>query len=322
MVSFNPVNVNHWLKKRFFDKKDKKAKVLKTTYKDNKFIEAEYKEKLEAFKETDPYYYAVYCLGEWGVYGKTIFNALDVQKQLDKKILPLTVGYFDFDYDGKKITNIKFVPDKDGFIYIYKKPEKGIPYVVGGDTAGEGSDNFTAQVLDNTTKEQVCVLINKFDEDLYAKQLYCLGVYYNKALLAPETNYSTYPVKELERLRYPKLFVRMREDTYTHKTVKAYGFQTNSVTRPIIISELVKVMREKPELVIDDATLFEMLTFVRNEKGRPEAQQGAHDDLIMALAIAHYASDQQTTAVISSEPEKNIKWTKDMYEDYKKQRQE
>ena len=35
-------------------------------------------------------------------------------------------------------------------------------------------------------------------------------------------------------------------------------------------------------------TIEELLAFVRNEKGRPEAQAGAHDDCVMALAIAHY----------------------------------
>ena len=51
-----------------------------------------------------------------------------------------------------------------------------------------------------------------------------------------------------------------------------------------------------------------MLTFVRNEKGRPEAQEGAHDDLVMALAIAHYIRDQQemTVKVDERELEYNI----------------
>ena len=57
-----------------------------------------------------------------------------------------------------------------------------------------------------------------------------------------------------------------------------------------------------------------MLTFVRNEKGRPEAEEGAHDDLVMALAIAHYAREQQrTTADMAAV---RVKWTDDYWEDY------
>ncbi|MMZ68615.1 hypothetical protein D1872_313210 [compost metagenome] len=42
-----------------------------------------------------------------------------------------------------------------------------------------------------------------------------------------------------------------------------------------------------------------MLTFVRNEKGKPEAQEGAHDDLIMALAIAYYSRGQQDDQILA-----------------------
>ena len=43
-----------------------------------------------------------------------------------------------------------------------------------------------------------------------------------------------------------------------------------------------------------------MLTFVRNENGRPEAQEGSHDDLIMSLAIAYYSRGQQSMKVKES----------------------
>ena len=69
------------------------------------------------------------------------------------------------------------------------------PYVIGGDTAGEGSDYFIGQVLDNTSGKQVAILRHQYDEDLYARQMYCLGQYYNFALLGIETNFSTFPQK-------------------------------------------------------------------------------------------------------------------------------
>jgi phage terminase large subunit len=61
----------------------------------------------------------------------------------------------------------------------------------------------------------------------------------------------------------------------------------------VIISNLVQLVREYPELFNDIATLEEMLTFVRNENGKAEAQGGKTDDLIMGLAIAYYCQDQQ-----------------------------
>jgi phage terminase large subunit len=75
-------------------------------------------------------------------------------------------------------------------------------------------------------------------------------------------------------------------------------------------------MRDTPDIVIDYTTLGEMLTFVYNEQRRPEAMQGSHDDCVMSLAIAHYIRPQQSYIAGSPEPIR-VKWTDDMWEDYR-----
>ncbi len=45
-------------------------------------------------------------------------------------------------------------------------------------------------------------------------------------------------------------------------------------------------------LLNDKDTLEELLTIIRNEKGRIEAPEGGHDDQMMGLAIAHYIREQ------------------------------
>ena len=201
---------------------------------------------------------------------------------------------------GKKISDIRWINDKNGYIEIYETPNI-YKYCIGGDTAGEGSDWFTGHVLNAKTGKQVARLRHQMDEDLYVRQIYCLGYYYQSkdkeggispALMCIESNFSSYPNKELVRLGYTNMFVREKEDRFSGVIDKSYGFKTTSVTRPVIIAELVKIVRESVELIFDKSTLEEMLTFVRNEKGRPEAQQGAHDDLVMGLAIAYYARNQ------------------------------
>jgi phage terminase large subunit len=311
ILSFNPISANHWLKKRFFDKKyADNITVCHTTYRNNDFLDEEYKAELESYKDTDPYFYDVYCLGRWGVYGKTVFDAHKINEQIDKNTQPIKTGCFLFNGTDRP----KFVAGD--YIKIYEEPIPGHPYVMGGDTAGEGSDSFTGHVIDNSNGKQVAVLKHQFDEDMYAEQMYCLGMHYNKALICIETNFSTFPIKELQRLKYPKLFVRKKEDTYTGKIEDSYGFKTTSVTRPLIIANLVKITRENPEWIVDLETLDEMLTFVRNEKGRAEAQQGAHDDLVMGLAIAYYAGQQQTKEVRVTD--KKVKYTKEMMKDYRR----
>lgn len=239
--------------------------------------------------------------------GKCYFNTETVIKRIDQLEHQenngiLDVGYFKYDLvvknNKKKIINIRWISDKGGFIKIYKKPNKGVPYVLGGDTAGDGSDNFTGVVIDNTNGKTVAVLKHEKDETFYTRQMYCLGIYYNTALIGIETNFSTYPNKVLEEeYEYPNLYVREKEDDYTGKLEKRYGFRTDRNTRPLILAELQRIINEEPESITDIEIFKEALTFVKNEKGRPEAQEGSHDDLVMGTAITYYIRDQQKTSV-------------------------
>lgn len=316
ILSFNPISITHWLKRRFFDAPPDNALVMHSTYKDNRFLDAENVQELLRYRETDPYYYAVYALGQWGVTGKTVFDAQAVTEHVAKLRAPARTGQFEIDYDADKqqIRSFRWADDPDGFIKIYREPEPGRPYVIGGDTAGEGSDRFVGMVCDNITGQITAKLRHTLDEDLYARQMYCLGKYYQDALIAVECNYSTFPQKELERLGYRNFYVREREDTYTGAMVQAFGFKTTAVTRPIILAGLIQMAREHLDCFADAELCDEMLTFVRNEKGRMEAAEGAHDDCVMAAAIMYYARPQMRMEVQAAE--KKTKWTKSMLEDY------
>lgn len=182
--------------------------------------------------------------------------------------------------------SIKFVPDPHGPLTIYEMPQKGHPYVIGCDIAEGGHDSSVGQVRNNVSWNQAAMWRGKTDTDLFAKQMYCLGIFYNTALIGIETNFDTHPVKELDRLQYPRQYVREVPDTFTGQVQKKYGFQTNTATRPVIISRHVGLVREQIHTFNDVTTLAEMLTFVRNKVGKPEAMAGKHDDTILADAIA------------------------------------
>ena len=225
-----------------------------------------------------------------------------------------------------RIKNIKFVESESGYITIHSEPvierdKTGEvvgkkPYVIGGDTAGLGTDYFTGKVIDNITGATVATLWKqRIDEDLYAEQMYCLGMYYHEALIGIETNYSTEPVRHLQNLGYPNLYVRERMDTLVNKIQKAVGFETNSKTRPVIIAQLVKAIREDPTIECHIPTLREMLVFVKNEQGRAEAQQGEHDDLVMARAIANFIRPQQSFSFIEKESKEEDFISKNFHEE-------
>lgn len=226
--------------------------------------------------------------------GTGVFDNEQIVLRLER--LPEPAGRGEF-------TDGEWTESETGAITLYELPEDGVPYVLGGDTAGEGSDYFTAIAIDNVSGRIVAKLRQKYSEPEYVRQIYALGRFYNDALVAIETNFSTYPVMKLQEMEYPNQYSREREDTYTRQMRKSYGFRTDRQSRPRAIANLVEVFSSHPEWFTDRELLEEMLTFCYNEDHRPEALAGKHDDLVMGAAITYAVRHQQRMTVLT-EPEK------------------
>ena len=226
--------------------------------------------------------------------GTGVFDNEQIVLRLER--LPSPAGRGEF-ADGE------WTESETGAITLYELPEEGVPYVLGGDTAGEGSDYFTAIVIDNVSGRIAAKLRQKYSEPEYVRQIDALGRFYNDALVAIETNFSTYPVMKLQEMEYPNQYSREREDTYTRQMRKSYGFRTDRQSRPRAIANLVEVFSSHPEWFTDRELLEEMLTFCYNEDHRPEALAGKHDDLVMGAAITYAVRHQQRMTVLT-EPEK------------------
>ncbi len=115
IFSFNPILQTHWIYQEFFWNWDDSKNlyksddllILKTTYKNNKFLTDEDIYALE--HETDPYFYNVYTLGNWGVLGKVIFKNWRTEDLSD------VIPSFDNIYNG-----IDFgVTDPNAFIRVH-----------------------------------------------------------------------------------------------------------------------------------------------------------------------------------------------------------
>jgi hypothetical protein len=242
--------------------------------------------------------------------GTPVFDKVNLVARIETAPKPLKVGYFDYDYDGNTISNIRWVNDSNGYIKLFRLPGMvdNTKYCIGGDTAGEGSDYYTGYVIDAKSGKQVASLRHQFDADLYTRQMYCLGKYYKytyrdgreeDALIGIEVNFDSYPIRELQRLGYERQYIREQLDSYTGKMEKKYGFRTTSITRPTILSFLISLVRENVDLIDDTDILRELLTIVKNEKGRIEAPEGGHDDQMMGLAITYEVRNQ---VIIDEEP--------------------
>lgn len=66
---------------------------------------------------------------------------------------------------------------------------------------------------------------------------------------------------------------------------RKYGFHTNISTKPMIISNLVRVVREGLYTERDENCIDEYLTYQRRPNGSYAAVSGKHDDLLMTRAI-------------------------------------
>lgn len=120
----NPIHDKHWIKREFFDlksyQKKNKVRILRTTYLDNDFLDDDYRETLESYKEINYEFYRVYCLGEWGSFGNVIFNNYEFG------VCPYKEEDFDAVYIGQDfgfnhpqvIVKIGF---KDGVMYTFKE---------------------------------------------------------------------------------------------------------------------------------------------------------------------------------------------------------
>lgn len=331
VLSFNPVLRTHWL----FDYVMNELKmtgvdsfVLKTTYKDNRFLPAEYGPKLERLKYTDPYAYQVYALGNWGTMGQTIFDANKVFARLtylEKKyeLEPYSIGDFIFEKDirGKIIdSTVEFSMSQDGSTYLFKTVENRHPYVLAVDTAGEGSDFYTGQVCDNLDGNQVAVFHNDGNPDWCIEQTYCIAVYYNHALYCPETNFERSAITFFTTNDYPNLYRRQSPGDKTHvRSEDRYGFRTGPDTRPDMLITMIKETKEHMDFINDPMTLNEMLTFTRQEKKLKGiwwgAESGANDDLVIAYAIMLQARSQQSMEMVTDVLALKGHWTREELED-------
>lgn len=75
-LTLNPISINHWIKKRFFDRKENDCITHRSIYKHNEHLDKDTIIRLEQI--TDPYFKAVYVLGEWGVYGNVVFSNYEI----------------------------------------------------------------------------------------------------------------------------------------------------------------------------------------------------------------------------------------------------
>ncbi len=219
--------------------------------------------------------------------GRPVFNSQVLQAMLEASKPPKIIGNM-VEENGR----VKFVKQDKGYLSVWQEPEEGHNYIISADVA-EGlarGDYSVADVIDRQTLEQVAQWHGHIDPDLFGAELDKLARYYFRAFVVPEVNnHGLTTVTALKKL-YRNIYRRRTVDRITNKARQEYGWRTDSRTKPLAIDKAAEHIRERTAKINCRETIEECLTFIRNDKGGMEAQEGCHDDRVMALAIGLYAA--------------------------------
>lgn len=200
---------------------------------------------------------------------------------------------------------VEFLEDKTGSYLIWKEPLKGQEYTdehgnkrqrpkhyygIGTDIA-EGlvkGDWTVAVVIDDDTGEVVAMFRQKIAPEHLAYQLKMLGEYYGNAFLAVEVNVNSDLIMDDLKASYAWLYTRLKQERIYDVPTLEVGFRTTSSSKPRIITQMRRYFdsREKPLKIYSPTILNEMAAFEEDDRGRLRASGDAHDDCVMATAIA------------------------------------
>lgn len=121
MITFNPWNENHWLKRRFFDKADDNTLAITTTYKCNEWLGSDDIKLFEDMKLNHKRRYSVEGLGNWGISEGLIFdNWIEEEFDYTKLDGALCVG-LDFGFVDPTTIVQSILDEKNKTLYVFSE---------------------------------------------------------------------------------------------------------------------------------------------------------------------------------------------------------
>lgn len=203
----------------------------------------------------------------------------------------------------------------------YRDWKRGEFVVVGADTAAGGLDYCTAQFLSKTNLDVPLVYHSKVLASemtpilhLELERIYDqTGV---KPVVAPETNAGgTFEIERLATLNRDGKYIiyQQKKNVGTTNSVEntvKLGYTTSSASRPTMLSMLKEAIDNKLITIYDKPTINEMFAFIVSQTSsswKAQAEHGAHDDLIMALAIAWQMYQTENPPVVRTRSHKKPK---------------
>lgn len=270
--------------------------------------------------------------------GARVFDKYKVEELRPACKVPRYIGdvYADKDEGADALKKVRFVEDKQGLLWIWALPEIDAEetianrYLVIVDIGGRSNkaDYSVIVVLDRLFMMDggkpsiVAQWYGHIDMDILAWKAAQIATFYDNALLVIESNtiethdkersvdgdQSSFLLNQIKDV-YPNLYARKQsEEDIINKVPRKYGFHTNVSTKPMIISTLVKVIREGLYVERDARCLDEYLTYEKRPNGSFSAILGKHDDLLMTRAIGlHICFFEMDLPVVYTKASNKIK---------------
>lgn len=247
--------------------------------------------------------------------GERVFDKYKVETFRASCKPPKLIGdvYADEDEGKNALKNLRFTEDAQGLLWVWDLPEiddKEIVtnrYVTIVDIGGRSKKADWSVILvidrlfmmDGGRPQVVAQWYGHIDMDILAWKAAQIAAFYDNSLLVIESNTLETHDKErsvdgdlshfiLNQIKdvYPNLYARKQtEDEIREGIPRKYGFHTNVATKPMIISTLIKVVREHLYIERDERCLDEYVVYEKKQNGAFGAIIGKHDDLLMTRAI-------------------------------------
>ena len=247
--------------------------------------------------------------------GERVFDKYKVDEFRASCKLPKYIGdvYADGDSGKDALKNLRFAEDTQGLLWIWDLPEIDDKEIVTNryltivDIGGRSKKADWSVILvidrlfmlDGGRPEVVAQWYGHIDMDILAWKAAQIAAFYDNSLLVIESNTLETHDKErqvdgdlshfiLNQIKdvYPNLYARKQtEDEIREGLPRKYGFHTNVATKPMIISTLIKVVREHMYIERDERCLDEYVVYEKKQNGAFGAIIGKHDDLLMTRAI-------------------------------------
>lgn len=221
--------------------------------------------------------------------------------------------YADADEGKNALKNLRFSEDRQGLLWIWDLPEIDEDekvtdrYLTVVDVGGRSAKADWSVIVvfdrlfmaDGGKPVVVAQWYGHCDIDLLAWKAAQIAAFYDNSKLVIESNtlethdkerdvegdQSQFILNQISGI-YPNLYARKQsEDDILQGLPIKYGFHTNVATKPMVISTLVKVVRENMYIERDRRCLDEYLTYEKKQNGAYGAVIGKHDDLLMTRAI-------------------------------------